>query len=135
MPESPDELREPLGEDPDDDPDPCEPDVPVLPEPPDEPAEPEEPDESEEPDVWEDELVDDAESPPFPSPPFPLPCSPPPSWPPLSPCPAARSAWCRAAPPAREPSPSRSDSPNVCFQFSAEDFPSSQPFFTVRPTS
>ncbi|MFD0527962.1 hypothetical protein ACFQ1I_13795 [Kitasatospora arboriphila] len=36
---------------------------------------------------------------------------------------------------AREPSPSRSDSPNVCFQFSAEDFPSSQPFFTVRPTS
>ncbi|MEW1914845.1 hypothetical protein AB0442_41890, partial [Kitasatospora sp. NPDC085895] len=132
MPESPADGREPLGEDPDV-PDPCEPepDVPVLPEPPDEPAEP---DESEEPDVWEDASDDDPESPPFPFP-SPLPCSPPPSWPPLSPCPAARSAWCRAAPPALEPSPSRSDSPNVCFQFSAEDLPSSQPFFTVRPTS
>ncbi|WP_159400804.1 hypothetical protein [Streptomyces sp. NRRL B-24484] len=80
------------------------------------------------------------EDPESPLPPPSCPLSPPPSWPPPPspwplPCPAALSIRCRAAPPAREPSPSFSDSPKVCFQFSAEDFPSSQPFFTVRPTS
>ncbi|MEW1908969.1 hypothetical protein AB0442_10960, partial [Kitasatospora sp. NPDC085895] len=121
-----------------------DPDEPEEFEPPDDPLSPEEPEEPPDSGEWDDpelpdepeelEEFDDPESPPFPLSLPPLSWLLPPSpW--LLPCPAALSRWCRAAPPAREPSPSRSDSPNVCFQFSAEDLPSSQPFFTVRPTS